>query len=102
MANQDPTSDDQAQAATQARDSGEGTKATSQVADASTAVSEVNREFQEKSTLKHAGDLGLPYINIAKTPLNVDFLNLITSSNFTKGTPLITVDFLSKYLVEAL
>lgn len=40
-------------------------------------VSEINREFQEKSVLKQAGELGLPYINIGKTPLNPDFLKLL-------------------------
>jgi type IV pilus assembly protein PilB len=43
----------------------------------SSAISQVNREFQERSILKHAGELGLPYINIAKTPLNLDFLKLV-------------------------
>ncbi len=49
------------------------------------AVSEVNREFQEKSTLKKAGDMGLPYINIAKTPLNADYLRLIEFEEAQKG-----------------
>lgn len=40
-------------------------------------ATEINREFQEKSVLKEAGDLGLPYINIGKTPLNPDFLKLL-------------------------
>jgi type IV pilus assembly protein PilB len=37
----------------------------------------INREFQEKSVLKKAQDLGLPYVNIGKTPLNPDFLRLV-------------------------
>ncbi|MBI4235635.1 type II/IV secretion system protein [Candidatus Peregrinibacteria bacterium] len=40
-------------------------------------MSQVNREFQEKSTLKIAKDLGLPYIDIAKTPLNPDYLKIL-------------------------
>ncbi|NIA02554.1 MAG: hypothetical protein GWP15_04160, partial [Nitrospirae bacterium] len=48
-------------------------------------VSEVNREFQEKSTLKRAGEMGLPYINIAKTPLNADFLRLIEFEEAQRG-----------------
>lgn len=40
-------------------------------------VDNINREFQEKSTLKRAHDLGLPYIDIAKTPLNPDFLKVL-------------------------
>src|SRR3989338_10565846 len=40
-------------------------------------VEKVNREFQEKSTLKKAKDLGLPYVNIGKTPINPDFLKLL-------------------------
>lgn len=40
-------------------------------------IENVNREFQEKSTLQQAKDRGLPYVNIGKTPLNPDFLKLI-------------------------
>ena len=40
-------------------------------------VADVNREFQEKSTIRLAGELNLPYINIGKTPLNPDFLKLL-------------------------
>lgn len=40
-------------------------------------ISVINREFQEKSALKQASVLGLPYVNIGKTPLNPDFLKLI-------------------------
>lgn len=41
-------------------------------------LTQVNREFQEKSTLKTAKDLGIPYVNIGKTPLNPDFLKLVS------------------------
>lgn len=40
-------------------------------------VGNINREFQEKSTLKRARDLGMPYIDIARTPLNPDFLRIL-------------------------
>jgi type IV pilus assembly protein PilB len=62
----------------------EGASAAANISTTS-AVSEVNREFQEKSTLKRAGDMGLPYINIAKTPLNADFLRLIEFEEAQKG-----------------
>ncbi|MDD3861641.1 MAG: GspE/PulE family protein [Candidatus Gracilibacteria bacterium] len=38
---------------------------------------QINREFQEKSVLKNAHELGLPYVNIGKTPLNPDFLKVL-------------------------
>lgn len=44
---------------------------------ASQNIQNVNREFQEISTLKQAQQRGLPYINIAKSPLNPDFLRLL-------------------------
>jgi len=40
-------------------------------------LSTINRELEEKSTLKFAQELKLPYVNIAKTPLNLDFLKVI-------------------------
>ena len=40
-------------------------------------MTNINREFQEKSVLKQAESLNLPYVNIGKTPLNPDFLKLI-------------------------
>lgn len=40
-------------------------------------IGEVNREFQEKSILRKAKESGMPYINIAKTPINPDFLKLV-------------------------
>ena len=42
-----------------------------------TQVSNINREFQEKSTEKLAKDSGLNYVDIAKTPLNPDFLKIV-------------------------
>ncbi len=46
---------------------------------------QINREFQEKSTLKHAKELGLPYLDLGKTPLNPDFLKIISLENSIKG-----------------
>lgn len=40
-------------------------------------ITEINREFQEKAVLKQAHELNIPYINIAKTPLNPDFLKIL-------------------------
>lgn len=62
----------------------EGIKTHASSAD-NVAIIQVNREFQEKSTLKHAADLGMPYINIAKTPLNADFLKLIELEDAKKS-----------------
>ena len=41
-------------------------------------MDQINREFMEKSVLRRAMDLGLQYINIAKTPLNPDLFRLLT------------------------
>lgn len=40
-------------------------------------VTEINREFQEKSTMNQAHTLGLAYLDISHTPLNPDFLKLV-------------------------
>lgn len=40
-------------------------------------VTKINREFQEKSVMKRAKELGITYIDIAKTPLNPDFLKVL-------------------------
>lgn len=48
-------------------------------------TAEINREFQEKSALKRAKDLGLPYIDIAKTPLNPDFLKVLDVDDARKA-----------------
>ncbi|MBI4975044.1 type II/IV secretion system protein [Candidatus Peregrinibacteria bacterium] len=45
----------------------------------------INREFQEKSTLKRAKEISMPYIDIAKTPLNPDFLRLISFEDAKKS-----------------
>ena len=48
-------------------------------------ISQVNRDLQEKSTLNRAHELNLPYVNIAKTPLNQDFLKIITYEEAEKA-----------------
>ncbi len=83
MANQDQDSGE-VKEVPKAQASVEGASAIESISTTS-AVSEVNREFQEKSTLKKAGDMGLPYINIAKTPLNADYLRLIEFEEAQKG-----------------
>jgi len=40
-------------------------------------ISKINREFQENAAKKQAHAYNMPYINIAKTPLNPDFLKTI-------------------------
>ena len=37
----------------------------------------INREFEEKDTLKKAKEQNLSYVNIGKTPINPDYLKLI-------------------------
>ncbi|MFH1218277.1 MAG: GspE/PulE family protein [Candidatus Peregrinibacteria bacterium] len=54
-----------------------GAGGTAASTDETSNLGHVNREFQEKSILRKARDLGLPYIDIAKTPLNPDFLRLL-------------------------
>jgi len=46
--------------------------------DANSGIVNINREFQEKSVMKKAYELKMDYINIAKIPLNPDFLNIIS------------------------
>lgn len=41
------------------------------------ALSKINRDLQEKATAAHAKDLNLPYIDIAKFPVNPDILHLV-------------------------
>lgn len=40
-------------------------------------LAQINREFQERSVVRHAKEIGVPYINIAKAPLNPDFLKIL-------------------------
>lgn len=54
-----------------------GTAPKQNITESKAGLNQINREFQEKSVLKRAHDLGLPYVNIGKTPLNPDFLKII-------------------------
>lgn len=47
------------------------------MAQTSDNLGQINRDLEEKATLRHAHDLGLPYIEISKTPLNRDFLKIM-------------------------
>ncbi len=40
-------------------------------------LGQINRDLEEMSALRHAHDLGLPYVDISKTPLNPDFLKIM-------------------------
>jgi len=48
-------------------------------------MSNINRDFQEKAVLKQAESLNLPYVNIGKTPLNPDFLKLVSLDEARKS-----------------
>lgn len=45
--------------------------------EAEMVLSGINREFEEKNTLKKAEEQALSYVNIGKTPINPDYLKLI-------------------------
>ncbi len=51
----------------------------SQISQTETAenLGNINRDFQEKSVLRKAHELKIPYVNIGKTPLNPDFLKIL-------------------------
>lgn len=49
------------------------------------SVNLINRELQEKSVLAYAKSLNLPYIDIAKAPLNPDFLKILDISFAKSG-----------------
>lgn len=40
-------------------------------------LGQINRDLEEKAALRHAHELGLPYVDISKTPLNPDFLKIM-------------------------
>ena len=50
-----------------------------------TVLQGINRNFEEKDTLKKAGDLNLSYVNIGKTPINPDYLKLINLETSEKA-----------------
>ena len=45
----------------------------------------INRDFEEKNTLKKAKELGLSYVNIGKTPINPDYLKIIPPDESQKA-----------------
>ncbi|MBD3330165.1 hypothetical protein GF354_01385 [Candidatus Peregrinibacteria bacterium] len=48
-------------------------------------VEAVNRELQEKATLRKAKEMNIPYVNIAKTPLNPDYLKAVEFEDAKRG-----------------
>lgn len=48
-------------------------------------LGQINREFQEKSTMRHAEEIKIPYVDISKTPLNPDFLKIIDIEDSRKA-----------------
>jgi len=53
--------------------------------DNNSSISTINRELQEKSTMRLAKELSLSYINISKTPINPDFFKVIDLEDSIKG-----------------
>ena len=45
----------------------------------------INRQFEEKNTLKEAEGKGLSYVNIGKTPINPDYLKLVSLEDSKEG-----------------
>ncbi len=45
----------------------------------------INRDFEEKNTLKKAKELGISYVNIGKTPINPDYLKIIPCEESQKA-----------------
>jgi type IV pilus assembly protein PilB len=50
---------------------------TDQAKETEVVLEGINREFEEKDTLKKAKEQNLSYVNIGKTPINPDYLKLI-------------------------
>lgn len=59
----------------------QGSSATEQ----SVQLDKINREFKEKAVAQKAAELGLPYVNIATTPINPDLLRIIPPETAKKG-----------------
>jgi len=53
--------------------------------DRTLALQGINRDFEEKDTLKKAETLNISYVNIGKTPLNPDYMKLIPFEDTKKG-----------------
>lgn len=49
------------------------------------ALQKINRDLKEKAVREHATKVGLPYIDIEKTPLNPDLASLISEEEALKG-----------------
>lgn len=49
------------------------------------ALTQINRDLEEKSTQERAKDLNLPYINIATFPVNPDILHLVSPEDAKRG-----------------
>lgn len=45
------------------------------------ALSRINRDLEERAASDHAKDLNLPYIDVAKVPINPDVLNLVSADD---------------------
>lgn len=48
-------------------------------------LTEINRDFKEREVMRRAGEIGLAYIDIAKTPVNPDLLRMVTSEMAQKA-----------------
>ncbi len=48
-------------------------------------LNKINRELEEKAIMRKAVELNMPYVNIAKTPLNPDLLKHISLADAQKG-----------------
>lgn len=48
-------------------------------------LTEINREFQEKSAQRSATNLGIKYVDISKTPINPDFLKILDLASANKA-----------------
>jgi len=62
-----------------------GKVGTSAIKNSSSNMDQINREFMEKSVMKRASELGIQYINIAKSPLNPDLFRLLTFDSAKNG-----------------
>lgn len=62
-----------------------GKTGTSSVKNSSSNMDLINREFMEKSVMKHASEIGLQYVNIAKAPLNPDLFRLLSFETAVNG-----------------
>lgn len=51
----------------------------------STGLTKINRDFKEEDLMRRAGEIGLSYIDIAKTPVNPDLLRIVNSDMARKA-----------------